>query len=107
MQFRHADMPLRWVGRIDARTSFDARGTPGAVLAMAPPVEENRAMAMRLLTSLLLVGLCAGCTTFQRPPSDVPVSWHEPGLVITHPNGNGPQVVRWGPPAYDCCTYPG
>jgi hypothetical protein len=70
-------------------------------------VKENQAMAMRMLTSLLLLGLCAGCANLQRPPSDVPASWNEPGMVITHPNGNGPQVMTWGPPAYDCCIYPG
>jgi hypothetical protein len=27
--------------------------------------------------------------------------------VITHPDGNGPQVIQWGPPNYACCTYAG
>jgi hypothetical protein len=27
-----------------------------------------------------------------------PPSWTDPNLRVTHPNGDGPQVVRWGPP---------
>jgi hypothetical protein len=66
-----------------------------------------------------LLGLCAGCASLQRPPSNVasldtacvgrmlqtpdgqpcaPQDRFPPGVVITHPNGNGPQVVLWGPP---------
>jgi hypothetical protein len=64
-------------------------------------------MFTRHLVSLVLLGLCAGCTMAGRPPSNVPASWNEPGMVITHPNGDGPQVIQWGPPNYDCCTYAG
>ena len=69
--------------------------------------EDPISMTKRLLASLLLLCLCSGCDAFQRPPSNVPTSWHQPGLVITHPNGDGPQVILWGPPEYYCCNYAG
>jgi hypothetical protein len=78
-------------------------------------------MPGRLLACLLLLGLCS-CTSLQRPPSNVgsyapncvgrkladmsprlpcsSVGGFPPGTVITNPDGNGPQVILWGPPSY-------
>jgi hypothetical protein len=76
-------------------------------------------MRAGLLASIVAVGLCAGCAApnyFQPPTAQntscagsskeaslAPVGCTTtasppPDQVITHPNGNGPQVETWGPP---------
>jgi hypothetical protein len=78
-------------------------------------------MRTLLPLSLAALSLCAGCTapdglqaTFAQaqncvvPSTQVSLApmpcarptWPPPGTVFTHPNGNGPQVELWGPPAW-------
>jgi hypothetical protein len=77
---------------------------------------------MRALSfaSILALGLCAGCAGPNGLPSSfsqnasctgrtqaslAPVpcttaSWPPAGMVVTNPDGGGPQVELWGPPSW-------
>jgi hypothetical protein len=63
---------------------------------MGIPFTRLRAGSVGLCARLALLAAAsclAACTI-----STGPATWVDPNLRVTHPNGDGPQVVRWGPP---------